>query len=65
MIITKDGTIKETFVSKEAHASSSDEQTIAASEKSKGIIEKWIVPIGCATFFPLVYIVGKAITSLF
>ncbi len=28
-------------------------------------LEKWLVGIACATFFPLVYLIGRAIIYLF
>jgi len=33
--------------------------------KPQGRLEKWLVAIACATFFPLVYLIGRAVIYLF
>lgn len=48
-----------------ADGSSNDKPKKETLYKPQSKLEKWLVAIACATFFPLVYLIGRAVIYLF
>jgi len=48
-----------------ANRSSIDKPKQETLYKPPSKLEKWLVAIACASFFPLVYLIGRAVIYLF